>query len=111
MADEQQALARDFISSFRGALEQVAVQAPVEEPDFLRRLRDHFGADPAQLPVLTESFPNHDHPNLHLALEAYLAEPERSGQVVGITTRTSIWRSACRSWWRRFVAACGVAPT
>jgi hypothetical protein len=80
-------LARDFIIAFRAALEQVAAQEPVEASSFLRRLRDHFGADPAQLPVLTESFPHHDHPNLHLALEAYLAEPGRSGQLLGIATQ------------------------
>jgi hypothetical protein len=86
MAEEQQALARDFISSFKGALEQVAVQAPSEEPVFLSHLRSHFGTDPTRLPILGESFEQHDHPNLHLALDAYLAELGRRATVIGIAT-------------------------
>ena len=86
MVDDQQALARDFITSFRGALEQVAVQAPAEEPVFLARLRAHFGTDPAHLPILRESFERADHPNLHLAIDAYLAEPGRRAEVIGIAT-------------------------
>ena len=51
---------------------------------FTRRLRRHFGANPSQLPVVSETFPGHDHPNLQLAMDGYLAEQGRSARIVGI---------------------------
>jgi hypothetical protein len=51
---------------------------------FTRRLRRHFGANPTQLPVVSETFPEHDHPNLQMAMDGYLAEQDRSAQIVGI---------------------------
>jgi hypothetical protein len=86
VANDQQELARDFVTSFKGALEQVAAQAPAQEPVFLARLRAHFGTDPARLPIVGESFARHDHPNLHLAIDAYLAEPGRAAELIGIAT-------------------------
>jgi hypothetical protein len=50
----------------------------------LRRLRDHFDAEPATLPVLEQRFDLHDRPNLHLALEEMLAQPGTHGELVGV---------------------------
>jgi ATPase family associated with various cellular activities (AAA) len=60
----------DFGASFKGFLDQMSAAAPVEEPIFRRRLRDHFGCEPNELPTLSEKYPTHDHANLHAALEA-----------------------------------------
>ena len=76
--------AKEFGASFKGFLDQVAAQAPGEEPVFVKRLREHFGTDPTKLPIVTEQFVPSEHPNLHLALESYLAEPGRSAELVGV---------------------------
>jgi ATP-dependent 26S proteasome regulatory subunit len=77
--------AKEFGASFKGFMEQMASQAPAEDPVFLRRLRDHFQTEPAKLPVITERFEIYDHPNVHTAIESRLAEPGWSVETVGIT--------------------------
>jgi hypothetical protein len=69
----------------RGFLEQVVTQAPVQEPVFLSRLRTHFAAEPATLPVVAEDFEPAEHPNLQVALEAYLRASGRTADLVGVT--------------------------
>jgi hypothetical protein len=84
MADDKKLDVRDFGASFKGFMEQMAQQAPAEEPELLQRARQHFGAAPAALPVVTEQFARHEHPNLHLAIEAYLAVDGRSAELLGV---------------------------
>jgi hypothetical protein len=50
----------------------------------LRRLRDHFGGDPATLPVVEQHFALYERANLHLAMEEVLAEPKRHSELVGV---------------------------
>jgi hypothetical protein len=54
------------------------------EPRLFQRLRDHFGGDPAALPVVEQNVEQYERPNLHLALEDLLAEPDRRPQLVGV---------------------------
>src|SRR5438067_2543001 len=56
-------------------------------PLLLRRLRKHFDADPADLPVVEQPFDLHDRPNLHLAVEELLGGPGRSAELVGVLAR------------------------
>jgi hypothetical protein len=65
-------------------MKQMASQAPAVEPVFVRRLREHFGKDPATLPLVSETFQEHDHPNLQRAIDAWLAGSDSSGEIVGI---------------------------
>jgi hypothetical protein len=58
--------------------------AAAPEPAPLRRLRGHFGCEPATLPVLEQSFELYERPNLHLALEELLSEPRRQAELVGM---------------------------
>jgi len=74
----------DFGASFKGFLEQMAAQGPAQEPVFVCRLREHFAQDPTTLPVVSEAFETYDHPNVHLAIEDYLAQAGRSADVLGI---------------------------
>jgi hypothetical protein len=75
----------EFGVSFQGFLEQMSAhRKPAEAPFFVRKLQDHFGSEPATLPILSESFAKHDHPNLHLAIEDYLARDGRSAEVMGV---------------------------
>ncbi len=54
------------------------------EPSLLRRLRRHFGTDPAELPIVEQEFAAYERPNLHLALEDTLAAPGRRAEQLGI---------------------------
>jgi cell division protease FtsH len=76
---------REFGRLFRRFLDEVLASAPSgPESDLLIRLREHLGQDPRGLPVVTEAFPAYDHANVQQALDAYLAEPGRGFELVGI---------------------------
>lgn len=54
------------------------------EPSLLKRLRTHFGKDPAELPVVEQRFDPNDRPNLYLAIQELLEEPGREAELVGV---------------------------
>lgn len=84
MSNGQPISVADFGAAFKGFLEQAVTQVPPQEPVFVHRLREHFGAEPATQPVVSETFDSTDHPNLQIALDAYLGEAGRSFTLVGI---------------------------
>src|SRR5215831_6600566 len=85
MPPDQPIVDKEFIASFRGFLNQVNAQAPEEpEPVFLRLLREHFGTDPAKLPIVAQQFEKSEHPNLHIALTDYLAAEGRTSELRGM---------------------------
>ena len=86
---------RSFGTSFQAFMERMAAQSPSEEPEFRRRLRTHFGTDPATLPVVTERFATHEHVNLHIALQDTLAAPSGRSRCSGRPRRRPC--SACGS--------------
>jgi len=77
---------KDFGASFKGFMEQMVRQAPTEEPFFKRRLRDHFGADPAKFAIVAEKISDANHPNLHLAIEAFVTAPGRTFELLGVSS-------------------------
>jgi hypothetical protein len=54
------------------------------DPALLKRLRTHFGEDPARLPVVEQHFDPYERPNLHLAVEELLEGPGRRAELIGI---------------------------
>jgi hypothetical protein len=54
------------------------------EPNLFRRLRSHFGAKPAQLPVLQQDFAIYERPNLHLAVQELVERPDSRPELIGI---------------------------
>ncbi|MBI4604597.1 MAG: 26S protease regulatory subunit [Planctomycetes bacterium] len=76
---------QDFGESFHQFMAQMATQAPKQEPVFVGRLREHFGQEPAILPILSETFAPHEHPDIQVALDSFLAGEDRSAEVVGVT--------------------------
>jgi hypothetical protein len=48
--------------------------APQPEPALHRRLRERFGADPLDLPVVTRSLEAWDRPNVQVAFDEWLTE-------------------------------------
>jgi len=83
--DLDEAAAGRFATAFVRLMEDVHRLAPrdVDSP-LLRRLRDHLGDDPAQVPVVSETFPMFDHVNVQIGLEALLERPGRTHELVGI---------------------------
>ena len=62
-----------------------AVDAARTEDKPLRRLLlDHLGADADGLPAVSGSWPTYEHVNLQAGLDAWLAEPGRRFQLLGI---------------------------
>ena len=85
MADSGKSM-EEFGASFKGFMDQMAAQAPAEDPAFLKLIRGHFGAEPASFPVITQQFEASEHPNVQKALDTYLAERNCTTQLVGITS-------------------------
>src|SRR5262245_38691321 len=54
------------------------------EPSLLRRLRTHFGREPATLPAIEHAYEPQQRPTLHLALEELLDEPGRRAELFGV---------------------------
>jgi hypothetical protein len=77
---------KDFGASFKGFMESMARQAPTEEPFFRQRLREHFGTDPSKLTIVAEKFSEANHPNVHLAIEAFTTTPGRTFELLGISS-------------------------
>ncbi len=75
----------EFGASFKGFLDQMASEAPAkEEPIFLRHIREHFEEDPSTLPIITETFDEHEHPDFHLSLDHYINDKDRSAKILGV---------------------------
>ena len=90
MADEKLDV-KNFGASFKGFMEQMAQHAPTEEPELLKRGRAHFGRDPGDLPIVSESFASSEHPNIHLAVETFLAAPGRRAELYGVMSQHEIF--------------------
>lgn len=76
----------EFGVAFKGFLDQAAAQARVDEPFFVRRLNEHFAGEAHTLPVVAYEFPARDHPNLQLALDAYLSRDGRKADSLGVAS-------------------------
>jgi hypothetical protein len=78
----------EFGASFQGFLDQMRTHKKPEEACFFdRKLREHFDADPATLPIVSQVLPKNSQPNLHLALEEYTSRDGRSAEVLGVAGR------------------------
>lgn len=80
--DEQDPLG-DFGATFSTFMKRMAEQAPKKETPFARRLRELFGTDPKELPVVAEKFAPSEHANVDIALETLLATSD-GHQLVGV---------------------------
>ncbi|MDP9075417.1 MAG: ATP-binding protein, partial [Actinomycetota bacterium] len=75
----------EFVSLSRRFLREVLQRAPVANTEvFVGLLRDHFGADPAQLPVVSDKYRPLEHPNLQRAVEEFAARGVRPSRLFGI---------------------------
>jgi hypothetical protein len=72
---DREELAGALIGLWRWAEEN----APSPQAEIPRRLREHLGADPSELDVLTEELSEYDHVNVQVALDALGGERELIG--------------------------------
>jgi hypothetical protein len=64
---------------------RTALQAESKkEPPFRVLVRDHLAVDPLEVPIVALDVQAWDHANLQFAIDALLARPSRSAEVVGI---------------------------
>jgi len=84
---------KDFASSFKGFMETMSAQQVDEEPQFLRKLREHFGESPKKFPVITEEFNRYDHANLHVAIEDFAKQPGHGSTVVGFLSEMAAFHA------------------
>ncbi|MFG3252184.1 AAA family ATPase [Streptomyces sp. NPDC048172] len=74
-----------FGGLFKRFLEQVVER---EQPDPARsltaRLREHLGAEPAEVPVVKAAYAAYDHANVHLAVERWFAAGGRRAELLGV---------------------------
>ncbi|MFL5626039.1 MAG: hypothetical protein ACJ788_10655 [Ktedonobacteraceae bacterium] len=75
---------QEFLTSFKGFMDQAVMQAPTQEPAFARYLRTHFKAEPKDLPIVAEQFEKSEHPNLHVAITTLLAREGWSSELLGV---------------------------
>src|SRR5262245_32558224 len=73
-----------FGAAFLAFMEAVRAAAAPPRSPLLARIQAHLGADPTQLPVIAEEYDAFEHPNVQVALEAYLAGPDRQAELVGV---------------------------
>jgi len=85
VSDGEKLSAGDFGLAFKGFLEQAVSQAATGEPFFRARLTAHLGGPPTNASILAERFRAHDHPNLQLAVDAYLGESGRTFELLGVS--------------------------
>jgi hypothetical protein len=78
---------KQFLSSFKGFMDQAVAQAPKQEPTFVLLLRTHFGVDPTNLPIVAEQLEKSEHPNLHLAVTRVLEQDGWSSTLTGVVTQ------------------------
>jgi hypothetical protein len=72
-----------FGAAFEDFMHAMTLAAVRGESEVTRRLRDHLGADPKDLPTTSVEFQLTDQANLQLALDAVLTDAE----ILGFTTR------------------------
>ena len=90
MDEEVSAFARTF-SRFADTMAHAAgagLPSPIRE-----RLDGHLGEDSSVLPVVSEAYPSYDHPNLQIALEAFLEAEGRTSELIGISGQQRRWMS------------------
>ncbi len=81
MDDDLQGFAR----TYRAFMERMSQLAHSDERSPIRdRLDDHLGIDTSDAPIVAASFDAWDHANVQVAITAWLAEPWRSHEMLGL---------------------------
>ena len=84
--DESQLELADIGRLARRALRRVVSAAHADDTSITRILRDHLGPGAAGFPVVQCTWPRYDQVNVQEGLDAWLAEPGREHEIVGLTS-------------------------
>jgi hypothetical protein len=85
--NEKDSGAAEFAGEFTKFIQHMnfLAEGAIDHRSTLRATIDDFlGVDSAELPVVTDGFPPHDHVNVQVALTAYLDREGRSHELIGI---------------------------
>jgi hypothetical protein len=74
-----------FAAIFKEFVDTVAREATRPASPILDRIRAHLGGEPMKLPVIADEFAAFDHPNVQVALDAYLARSGRRADLIGLS--------------------------
>ena len=80
-----------FAAAFRRLTHDVHQLIPQRDSKLARAIAAHLGVDPVALPVVSERFPDSDHPNIQLALE-YLAAAGSDWELFGLPVEAMHWQ-------------------
>jgi hypothetical protein len=83
MGDGDDISPAQFARVFRSVAEWAAIEVHGDRSPFKTLLSEFFGANPAGFPVTLDSVKTYDHPNLQLAIDAYLAGDDVHHRLVG----------------------------
>jgi DNA polymerase III delta prime subunit len=72
-----------FGSAFKAFMDAVLAAASPPQSPLLERIAAHLGVELSRLPVISEEFDSFEHPNLQVALDAYVSQPGREAELVG----------------------------
>ncbi len=86
MTEPKSTQINEFITSFKGLLEQVATQSDKEVSSFYTRLQTFFQTDPRKLPIVSQEFGKSDHINLHLAIEEFIKSKGLQSDLIGVVS-------------------------
>src|SRR5712691_93403 len=75
----------DVVRLGRRLVRLVVAAARAEDQPLQRLLSGHLGSGWASVPVVTGSWAPHDHVNVQIGLDAWLAAPGRQHELVGVT--------------------------
>ena len=75
----------ELAHAFKELADWASQRAPVPEPAIRRRLREHLGTEPSELPVVAAEILPFDRPNFQVALDRYLAQDGRESDLVGLS--------------------------
>jgi len=85
MAEEELSPER-LAAVFAEFVKKVASAGQTQSNPLLERIEKHLGTDPAQLPVTLEQFDTFEHPNLQLAIDAYISQDGNSADLLGVSS-------------------------
>lgn len=83
-----------FAVTFQRFLEGMALKAASQRPSpFRDEISRHLGGDADAMPVVTETFPAYDHPNVQVAIGAFLERGGRRSRLIGLSGHQRRWMS------------------
>jgi hypothetical protein len=74
----------DLARGIKDLVDWATRSAPVPEPLIAQRMREHFGTEPAGLPVVGAEVLSFDRPNFQLAVDQFLSEGGRESELIGL---------------------------